>query len=114
MVIGTDLTSMILVQNQLVKQQGGYIAAIENKITANAPLPVGGVVSQAPISLLGKQIKQVRSAMNQLGYFNTNEIMSFSTLSLLVSQEIKMSDKGMFDVKTQNKIPLFSKDETNE
>lgn len=114
MVLGTDLTSMILVQNQLVKQQGGYIAAIENKITANAPLPVGGVVSQAPISLLGKQIKQVRSAMNQLGYFNTNEIMSFSTLSLLVSQEIKMSDKGMFDVKTQNKIPLFSKDETNE
>ncbi|MFT8459214.1 MAG: adenine deaminase C-terminal domain-containing protein [Liquorilactobacillus ghanensis] len=114
MVIGTDLTSMILVQNQLVKQQGGYIAAIDNKITANAPLPVGGVVSQAPISLLGKQIKQVRSAMNQLGYINTNEIMSFSTLSLLVSQEIKMSDKGMFDVKTQNKIPLFNKDETNE
>jgi adenine deaminase len=114
MVIGTDLSSMILVQNQLVEQQGGYIAAIDDKIAANAPLPVGGVVSQAPISQLGVQIKQVRAAMNRLGYINTNEIMSFSTLSLLVSQEIKMSDKGMFDVKTQNKIPLFNEEDENE
>ncbi len=45
--------------------------------------------------------------MKDLGYVNTNEIMSLSTLSLLVSPSIKVSDKGIFDVKTQTKIPLL-------
>ena len=45
--------------------------------------------------------------MVDLGYKNTNEIMSFSTLSLLVSPTLKISDKGIFEVKTQRHIPLF-------
>lgn len=59
------------------------------------------------MSILGKQIQKVRKTMIQLGYRNTNEIMSFSTLSLLVSPTLKISDQGLFDVKSQVKIPLF-------
>jgi adenine deaminase len=33
--------------------------------------------------------------------------MSFSTLSLLVSPEIKISDKGLVDVRAQEPIDLF-------
>ncbi|MDN6363560.1 MAG: amidohydrolase family protein [Tetragenococcus koreensis] len=107
MVMGTDLKSMVKVQHELVKQQGGYIVAKAGEIIANAPLKVGGIISQKPIEELAVDLKQVRKSMNDLGYYNFNEIMSFSTISLLVSPVLKMSDKGMFDVKTQKLVPLF-------
>lgn len=109
MVMGTNIKAMLKIQHQLVDEQGGYIAAKGERIVANAPLPIGGVVSDQPMSILGKRIGKVRATMQDLGYQNTNEIMSFSTLSLLASPFIKISDKGLFDVKRQTKIPLFEK-----
>lgn len=107
MVMGTDLDSMIKVQHEILTEQGGYVVAKSGKIVANAPLRIGGIISEKPIEELAVELKQVRAAMNDLGYYNFNEIMSFSTISLLVSPVLKMSDKGMFDVKTQKSIPLF-------
>ena len=65
------------------------------------------MVSELPIKILGDQVRELRKQMRELGYVNTNEIMSFSTLSLLVSPELKMSDKGLFDVKSQALVKLF-------
>lgn len=107
LLLGTDIQEMVRVQNKLVEEQGGYVVSANGKIVANAPLPVGGVISTVPIAELGEQINQVRLQMQALGYHNTNEIMSFSTLSLLVSPELKISDKGMFDVKSQTPVALF-------
>lgn len=107
LLLGTDIADMIIAQNRLVTEQGGYVVAAGGKLVADTPLPIGGIVSDAPVAELGSQIKNVRTQMQKLGYENTNEIMSFSTLSLLVSPEIKISDKGIFDVKSQTQINLF-------
>ncbi len=109
MVMGKNIDGMIDIQHQLINQQGGYIVARGEKIAANAPLPIGGVVSNQPMKILGEQIGNIRKNLVELGYKNTNEIMSFSTLSLLVSPSLKISDKGLFEVKSQKKVPLFEK-----
>jgi adenine deaminase len=57
------------------------------------------------------QLKEVRQAMMKLGYRNSNEIMSFSTLSLPVSPIIKITDKGMMNVRSQIMIPLVEDEE---
>lgn len=107
MIMGTNIAGMINIQHQLLEQQGGYIVTKKDRIVANAPLPIGGVVSNDPLSTLGSQIGKIRKTLVELGYKNTNEIMSFSTLSLLVSPTLKISDKGLFEVKSQKKISLF-------
>lgn len=107
MIMGTNIAGMINIQHQLLEQQGGYIVTKKDRIVANAPLPIGGVVSNEPLSTLGSQIGKIRKTLVELGYKNTNEIMSFSTLSLLVSPTLKISDKGLFEVKSQKKISLF-------
>ena len=56
-------------------------------------------------------MKEVRQAMKKLGYRNSNEIMSFSTLSLPVSPVIKITDKGMMNVRSQMMIPLVEEGE---
>ena len=61
------------------------------KLAAQAPLPVGGILSDQPVSVLGKQLGQVRKAMEDLGYDNNNVIMSMSTLCLPVSPRLKLN-----------------------
>ncbi|MFJ5762928.1 adenine deaminase C-terminal domain-containing protein [Neobacillus sp. NPDC093182] len=106
MVMGTSSEDILAAQKQLLDIQGGYVVVQAGKVQAVCPLPVGGIISDAPIQELGAQLKGVRQAMNRLGYRNSNEIMSFSTLSLPVSPVIKITDKGMMNVRSQVMIPL--------
>ncbi|GHH99647.1 adenine deaminase C-terminal domain-containing protein [Neobacillus kokaensis] len=106
MVMGTSAADILAAQKKLVELQGGYVVTHAGKVQAVCPLPVCGIMSDAPIQELGAQLKEVRQAMIALGYRNTNEIMSFSTLSLPVSPVIKITDKGMMNVRSQMMIPL--------
>ena len=106
MVMGKSSEDILVAQKQLLDMQGGYVVAQAGKVQAICPLPVGGIISDAPIQELGAQLKEVRQAMKNLGYRNSNEIMSFSTLSLPVSPVIKITDKGMMNVRSQMMIPL--------
>lgn len=106
MVMGTSSEDIAAAQNQLLDMQGGYVVVRGGKAQAVCPLPVGGIISDAPIQELGAQLMEVRQAMKRLGYRNSNEIMSFSTLSLPVSPVIKITDKGMMNVRSQMMIPL--------
>lgn len=106
MVMGNDPASILAAQHKLLEMQGGYVVVEAGEVTATCPLPIGGILSQAPVSELGRDLQKVRAAMQNLGYENMNEIMSFSTLSLPVSPAIKVTDKGMMDTKNQTFYPL--------
>lgn len=106
MVMGNDAASLLVAQKVLLDMKGGYVVVHDGQVVATCPLPIGGILSQAPIEELGADLQQVRLAMQALGYENMNEIMSFSTLSLPVSPAIKVTDKGMMDTKSQTFYPL--------
>ena len=108
MVMGNSISDILRVQAELLALNGGYVVSQDNEITGSCPLPLGGILSTEPVPVLGQQLKNVRSSMRQLGYRNTNEIMSFSTLSLPVSPKIKITDFGMMDVHTHEHIPLIA------
>lgn len=106
MVMGTSSQDMLLAQQQLVMMQGGFIVCENDKVLASASLNVGGIISDGPLEVLAEELRAVRAAMRHLGYEHLNEIMSFSTLSLPVSPEIKITDWGMINTRTQQFIPL--------
>lgn len=109
LVLGNSVKDMVLAQNQVVHMQGGYVTAREGRITASAALPVGGILSDQSIEELSRELAGVREEIEAMGYVNSNAIMSISTLTLLVSPELKLSDKGLFDVMTKQKVPLVEK-----
>lgn len=45
--------------------------------------------------------------MEEQGYKHYNPIMSFGTLALTVSPELKLTDKGLIDVTNSEIIPLY-------
>lgn len=107
MVMGRNVEDMVLAVNNLIDFNGGYIVVKDNNILAKLELPIGGIVSDEPIEVIGEKLGKVRSAMKELGYNHMNEIMSFSTLSLPVSPAIKITDKGLIDVKNCKVVSLF-------
>lgn len=107
MVMGRNVEDMVLAVNNLIDFNGGYIVVRDNNVLAKLELPIGGIVSDEPIEVIGEKLGKVRSAMKELGYNHMNEIMSFSTLSLPVSPAIKITDKGLIDVKKCKVVSLF-------
>lgn len=107
MVMGTSIEDILVAQQAVLAMQGGYVVSANGTVTARCPLPIGGILSDESVSALGKKLGNVRREMRHLGYKNTNEIMSFSTLSLPVSPKLKITDFGMMDVHTHELIPLM-------
>jgi adenine deaminase len=107
LVMGTDEAAMAQAVNRIIALQGGLVVVQNGQIAAEAPLPVGGIVSDEPLPVLAAAIRQVRKAMVNLGYKRGDEIMSFGTLSLLVSPALKISDRGLVDVKNQELVNLY-------
>ena len=83
------------------------MAAEHGCVTAEARLPVGGILYDGPVEELASDLGRVRQAMRELGYENNNEIMSMSTLGLPVSPELKLTDYGLLDVRSQEPRPLI-------
>ena len=109
MVMGRNIEDMVIAANKVIELQGGYVVCSDKKVVAALELRVAGIISDERIDSLGLKLKKVRQALKSLGYKHNNEIMSFSTLSLPVSPEIKITDKGLIRVKTQEIVDLIVK-----
>lgn len=109
LVLGNSIEDMKKSQNRVVHMQGGYVTAREGKVTASAALPIGGILTDEGLSKVSEELSQVREEIESMGYVNNNVIMSISTLTLLVSPELKLSDQGLVDVKSKQILPLVEK-----
>ena len=108
-VLGTDENDMKLAQRRVLELQGAYVVFAEGRSLAEAGLTIGGIVSDQPIEVLGQELKEVRTAMEGLGYVNNNVVMSMSTLCLPVSPKLKLTDHGLLTVPGQEHVPLVEK-----
>lgn len=107
LVMGKNKQDMALAANTVITGQGGYCVVDNGKILAKVDLPVAGILSEASISEIGQQVALVKQAMQILGYHHYNPIMSFSTLTLPVSQELKITDKGLIKVAEQKIVDMI-------
>ena len=103
MVIGKTSADILAAANRIIELQGGICAVENGKIKAEVELPVAGILSEKSVDELGLEVKELRKAMTELGYKHYNPIMSLCTLSLPVSPELKITDKGLIDV-TESKV----------
>ncbi|WP_099203034.1 adenine deaminase C-terminal domain-containing protein [Miniphocaeibacter massiliensis] len=108
LVAGSNIDDMILAVNRIIDLQGGMVVVDNGEIKAELQLNVGGILSEKPVSLVAKDLLNVRNAMIELGYEHYNPIMSFGTLTLTVSPTIKITDKGLIDVINSTICPLFN------
>lgn len=107
LVAGDSPEDMLLAVCRLQELQGGFLTADKGKILAELALPVAGLLSEKPLKETAQSLKAVRQSMENLGYAHYNPIMSFATLGLPVSPALKLTDKGLIDVKRGKIVPLI-------
>ncbi len=107
LVCGDNIDDILLATNTIIDTQGGYVATKDNKVIGQIVLSVGGILSDKSVSETAKQAQGLRKAMINLGYEHYSPIMSFGTLTLPVSPEFKITDKGLISVSKGEIMPLF-------
>lgn len=98
-VAGDRPSDMLMAVNRLKELQGGILTVRDGKILSELALPVCGILSEKSVEATALSLKAVRESLESLGYEHMNPIMSLGTLGLPVSPALKLTDKGLIDVK---------------
>lgn len=106
-VIGTNDEDMYYAAVELVKSQGGKIIVENGKTLAHLPLPIAGLMSNKSVEDVCAKISELEKASRSIGCEIADPFMSMAFLSLSVIPEIKITDKGLIDVKNFEVTDLF-------
>ncbi len=104
---GDNITDMKKAFHWVVTERGGMCTVSSGKILSSVRLSIGGILSEAPMDVLSKDVLSVQQSLRQLGIDHANPIMSMCTLTLPVSPELKITDKGLIDVRQSKRVPLI-------
>ncbi len=105
---GDNIGDMKKALSWVLKQKGGMCVVSENRILASVKLRIGGILSEAPMNKLSKEVKDVQESLQALGIEHVNPVMSMCTLTLPVSPELKITDRGIVDTRRSRIVSLFA------
>ena len=107
-VVGTCRCCMAAAVNCLAEVGGGITLFRDGERTALVQLPIAGLISENPAAAVAQDLDQIRSEMVKSGCTLNNAFMQHSLLALLVIPEIRISNRGIFDVTQTKFVNLFS------
>ncbi|MCX6674514.1 MAG: adenine deaminase [Methanothrix sp.] len=91
-----------------VKQMGGGLVAVaEGKVLASLPLPVAGLLSEGYMRDVAEGIAECIDAAHTMGSKLEDPFMTLSFLCLPVIPELKLTDKGLVDVREFRLVGMF-------
>ncbi|WP_170765418.1 adenine deaminase [Ruegeria lacuscaerulensis] len=106
-VVGTDREQMALAANRLAEVGGGITIFRDGKELALVELPIAGLMSDSPAADVAAKAEKMVEAMQACGCQLNNAYMQHSLLALVVIPELRISDLGLVDVRTFEKIDLL-------
>jgi len=80
--------------------QGGLVVFADGAVKAALPLPIGGLLSPEPLTMVIEAQTQVEEAARQLGVAPQSPFSLLSFLALPVIPELRVTDLGVVDVAT--------------
>ena len=107
-IVGTNDEDMKAAVEAVVKMGGGLAASCERKICATLPLPIAGLMSQEPVYTVREKLDKLLEVARDFGTILNDPFMALSFLALPVIPELKITDKGLVDVKQFCMVPLFA------
>ena len=106
-VVGTSKEDMALAANRLREVGGGVTLFASGEEKAMVEMPIAGLMSDEPSSIVAAKADKLVQAMAECGCTLNNAYMQHSLLALVVIPELRISDIGLVDVRTFEKVDLF-------
>jgi adenine deaminase len=108
--VGTNDRDILKAVEVIQAMQGGLVAVLDGKVLASLPLPIAGLMSEASVAHVNRQLDVLHRVTKNLGCKIPDPFMTLSFLSLPVIPELKITDKGLVDVNQFKFVPLFGED----
>lgn len=104
--VGTDDESICKAVNMIVAMKGGLSWCADGQAFA-LPLNIAGIMSSESVSDTAARYKALTRAVTQAGSKLQSPFMTLSFMALLVIPELKIGDRGLFDVSLFKEVPLI-------
>jgi adenine deaminase len=105
-VVGDSDEDMFIAATTLARSGGGQCVVAQGALLALLPLPIAGLMSDAPPTIVIEQQRTVLDAIASLGCKLDDPFMPLSFLPLSVIPKLKLSDLGLIDVDKFAIVPL--------
>jgi adenine deaminase len=105
-VVGMDDTSMAFAVRRLANIGGGIVVVDGGELLAELPLPVAGILSDAPLATVVAASEALVAAARGLGCEIEAPFQLLAFLALSVIPALKITDRGLVDVERFELVPL--------
>jgi len=106
-VVGTNKEDMAQAANILKDNGGGLVLVSEGRELARVEMPIAGLMSAERAEIVAAKAGKLVAAMKACGCNLNNANMQHSLLALVVIPELRISDEGLIDVTTFQKVDVF-------
>ncbi|NRB31667.1 MAG: adenine deaminase, partial [Rhizobiaceae bacterium] len=106
-VVGTNKEDMARAANRLRDVGGGVVLFREGEEQALVEMPIAGLMSDEASPIVAAKADRLVEAMAECGCTLNNAYMQHSLLALVVIPELRISDIGLVDVRSFEKVDLF-------
>lgn len=104
--VGTSDEDLIKAINSVIQAKGGIAVAEGNEVSV-LPLPVAGLMTHEKGEEVAEKYQEMNMKVKALGSILRAPFMTLSFMALLVIPELKIGDKGLFDVNKFSFTELF-------
>lgn len=105
-VAGTNARDMQACAAAIAGMGGGWVVVVDGRVECQLPLPIAGLLSTASGSEVARALAELRAATRQLGCPLSDPFGALSFLALSVIPELRITDRGVFDVFQQQFVEL--------
>lgn len=105
--VGANDKDMEYAALELASKGGGMIAVANGNVLAALDLPVAGLMSLSRAKEVAKNYSELLEACKIMGCKLPDPFMTMSFLSLAVIPELKITDKGLVDVKDFKLVDVY-------
>ena len=107
-VIGASDADMAFAVNRVAEVEGGIVVVSDRRVLAEAPLPIGGIMSDQPVEEVIDSLNRVNEAAESLGPENLGlhpvDAQTFMFLTCY-PRGIMLTDRGLVNVRTGDAVP---------
>jgi adenine deaminase len=105
-VVGMTDRDMAFAVERLVAIGGGIVAVEGLRVLAECPLPIAGLLADAPLAQVVAWSRACNDAAHGLGWTGATPFLTLSFLGLSVIPHLKITDRGLVDVDRFEIVPL--------
>ena len=105
-VVGMSDEDMARAVARLGDVGGGIVVVDGGEVAAELPLPVAGLLVDAPLAEVIEQSLACNDAARRLGWSGATPFLTLSFLALSVIPSLKITDRGLVDVDRFELVPL--------